>query len=132
MTGPIVEIKVEPRDLIKLDLVMTQLDAQSLLTGEWMPFMTKIVDVVGEYPPDFPGNTYVRTGHLGESWTKEVLNPLQARIGNDAVYAGYVQGHEQIDLHAGHGWKHLFEEAQKYAEYFVEKIGEKAERLWER
>lgn len=125
-----IEVKVEPRDLIKLNLAMKQLDAAVLLQGEWDPFMTRVIELVGKYPPDFPDNTYVRTGHLGRSWTQEVLNPLQARIGNDAIYAGYVHGHEQIALHAGHGWKHLFDEANRLATVLVEQLWQKAMRIW--
>ena len=125
-----IEAKIEPRDLMSLNLAMTKLDAEVLLQGEWDPFLVRVVDVVGKYPPDFPGNTYKRTGHLGDSWHKEVINPLSAQVQNVAIYAGWVHGHEQQAGHAGHGWVHLYEKAKWLLGFLIEKIGDKAERIW--
>ena len=125
-----IEVQFEPRDIVGLDLAMKRLDAKVLLQGEWNPFMVRFIELVGKYPPDFAGNTYKRTGHLGRSWTKQVVDPLTARIGNDAIYAGWVQGHEQMAYHAGHGWQDAFERAKDLIWHLIEKIGDKAERIW--
>ena len=107
-----------------------KLDAKVLLKDEWGPFLTRFVGFVSKYPPDFPGNTYTRTGHLGASWTKQVLDPLTAQVMNIAMYAGFVQGHEQTALHAGHKWKDAFLEARRWADFLLEDLWEKAMHIW--
>ena len=127
-----VEIKKE--DILSLELAMKKLDAKVLLEGEWSPFLDRVQVVAGTYPPDFPDNTYKRTGHLGKSWQKEVVNPLEAQIGNAALYAGWVHGHHigepGLDLHVGHGWKNLFDEGSRLLDILAEKIGRKAIGIW--
>lgn len=125
-----IEVKIPPDELISLDLAMKQLDAEVLLQGEWDPFLTRVVELVGKYPPDFPGNTYKRTGHLGMSWHKEQVDALTGQVQNVAVYAGWVHGFEQTAGHAGHGWVKLWDKAKWLAGFLVEKIGDKAERIW--
>lgn len=125
-----ITVEFEPRDIIKLELAMKQLDAKVLLMDEWGPFLKKFVKVASEYAPDFPGNTYTRTGHLGESWIDQVLDPLTAQVMNLAIYAGWVVGHEQTALHAGHKWKYAFDVARDHLDYLVQDLWEKVEQIW--
>ena len=127
-----IDAKINPKDVLKLKIAMRNLDPKMLFEGEWDPLLNKTVDVVGTYPPDFIGNTYKRTGNLGRNWRGRVNNPLSAQVENLAVYAGYVHGHEQIALHAGHGWKNLYSEGEKLAAEFIKKIAEKVDRIWRR
>ncbi len=132
--------EIDPKDILWLENIGTKLDAKFLLEGEWEPFLTRVVDVAGKYPPDFPGNTYVRTFRLLGSWEQEVLTPLSARIGNAALSAGYpseyygrsVHGHpnEQLPLHVTHGWKSLFTVGSKHLDFLAQKLWEKIERIW--
>jgi hypothetical protein len=125
-----IEVKFEPRDIIKLELTMKQLDAKVLLQGEWMPFMGKVVEIVSRYPADFPGNTYTRTHNLEANWHWKVLDALTGQIENLAIYAGWVQGHEQTAGHAGHGWTNAFEKAKDLVYILIERVGDKAEEIW--
>ena len=122
--------EIDPRDLREFVLAMRGLDPKELFKDEWLPFVKAVAEDAGMYPPDFPGNTYVRTGNLGRNWRYAVLSPLSAEVGNAAVYAGYVHGHEQISLHAGHGWRRLFEIGDKRLADFIRKIDAKVSKLW--
>ena len=53
-----IEVEIAPKDILWLEQIGTKLDAEILLKGEWEPFLARVVDVAGKYPPDFPGNTY--------------------------------------------------------------------------
>ena len=103
---------------------------ENLLKGELAPFALAVGKQIGRYPPDFPGNTYRRTQHLSRNWYYELIDPLAIELGNLARYAGWVHGPKQVSLHAGHGWKRLFEEAPKYVAAFLRKIATKAGRKW--
>jgi len=122
--------EIDPRDLREFHIAMKGLHPEVLFKDEWLPFVKGIAEIAGEYPPDFPGNTYTRTGNLGRDWRYAVLSPTSAEVGNAAVYAGYVHGHEQIPLHAGHGWRRLFEIGDKRLAAFIQKIEAKVSRLW--
>ena len=126
-----IEAKIEPRDLIELDLAMKKLDAEVLLVGEWVPFLEHTLEVIEVYPPVPQDSNYLRTGNLFASWHVEQVNPLMGQIQNVAEYAGYVQGHDQTAQHAGTGWIDAFKKAKDLAWHFVEKIGDKAEAIWE-
>ena len=126
-----IEVTIPPADLIEFDLALKNLSPEKLLQGEWLPFATDVMLTAGNYPPDFPGNTYVRTGNLWESWGRDVESPLSASVYNSALYAGYVQGTtEQLAVHAGHGWKKLIDVGTKKVEVFIKHLLDKAERIW--
>lgn len=122
--------EIDPRDLREFLVDMKGLRPEELFKDEWLPFVKAVGEEAGEYPPDFPGNTYDRTGNLGRNWKYAVLSPTSAEVGNPAVYAGYVHGREQIELHAGHGWRRLFEIGDKRLVEFIKKIEAKVSRLW--
>jgi len=126
----LIEVEFEPRDILSLELALKNLDAAALLKDEWMPFMARVIEVSGAYPPVPAGSKYIRTFHLNRSWDKEVINPLTAQVLNNAIYAGYVVGHEQTAMHAGTGWKHAFDEASRLLDFLAQKLWEKAERIW--
>lgn len=127
-----IEVEIAPQDIMWLENIGTRLDAEVLLKGEWEPFIANVRKVAGAYPPDFPGNTYIRTFHLHRSWNTEVLDPLSAKIENLAIYAGAVHGHpnEQLPLHVTHGWKSLFTVGSKHLDFLAQKLWEKIERIW--
>ena len=125
-----IEVKFEPRDILSLELALTKLDAEILLKHEWGPFLDNFVKYVKIYPPEIPGSSYVRTHHLEESWTSGVVDPLTAQVINAAIYAGWVQGHEQTATHAGHKWTNAFEKGKAHLDYLAQTIMEKAIRIW--
>lgn len=125
-----IEAEIDPRDLREFNIDMKGLHPDKLFKGELLPFVKAVAKEAGHYPPDFPGNTYTRTGNLGRSWKYAVLSSTSAEVGNAAHYAGYVHGHEQISLHAGHGWRRLFEIGDKRLVAFIRKIEAKVSRLW--
>ena len=56
------------------------------------------------YPPKRPGQRYVRTGRLANSWRAERLGKGRALIANSAGYSGYVVGKKQAWMHRGRWW----------------------------
>ena len=65
------------------------------------------VQKVQLYPPVPKNSSYVRTGALYHSWTREVSDSgLEAKIGSKIPYAPYVQGRmSQTWYHRRTGWK---------------------------
>ena len=60
------------------------------------------------YPPKRPGQRYVRTGRLANSWRAERKGKGRAVIINSAGYSGYVvgdgAGQRQAWMHRGRWW----------------------------
>lgn len=56
------------------------------------------------YPAKRPGQRYVRTGRLANSWRAERLGQGRALIANSAGYSGYVVGKKQAWFHRGRWW----------------------------
>jgi len=56
------------------------------------------------YPPKRPGQRYVRTGRLANSWRAERKGKGRALIVNSAGYSGYVVGKKQAWMHRGRWW----------------------------
>ena len=56
------------------------------------------------YPPKRPGQRYVRTGRLANSWRAERKGKGRAGIINSASYSGYVVGKKQAWMHRGRWW----------------------------
>jgi len=56
------------------------------------------------YPPKRPGQRYVRTGRLANSWRAERKGKGRAVIINSAGYSGYVVGKKQAWTHRGRWW----------------------------
>lgn len=57
------------------------------------------------YPPERPGQTYVRTGRLANSWSAVRAAEGRWLIRNSAPYSGYVVGREQQAwMHRGRWW----------------------------
>lgn len=77
-----------------------------MIGWEILKIMRKSKRVFVQYPPQRPGQTYVRTHRLASSW--EILHVNGAGVGhgleNRTPYAGYVHGLEFGDPPA---WMHL-------------------------
>ena len=60
---------------------------------------------MADYPPQRPASSYIRTGTLGRRWTVKVSrhsNGLEGRVGNNTVYAPFVQSSRfQAGIHRG-------------------------------
>ena len=63
------------------------------------------------YPPKRPGQRYVRTGRLANSWRAERVSQSRTVITNSAAYSGYVvgnsRGERQAWFHRGRWWLSL-------------------------
>ena len=61
------------------------------------------------YPPKRPGQRYVRTGRLANSWRAERVSQSRTVITNSAAYSGYVvgnsRGERQAWFHRGRWWR---------------------------
>ena len=57
------------------------------------------------YPPQRPGQTYIRTGNLASRWAAEPIGAGAVAIVNRADYAGWVVGDEQAGVHQGRWWQ---------------------------
>lgn len=65
---------------------------------------TLLMTKLGTYPPPPPNSTYVRTGKLGQGWTRDAAKAKKMRLefSNKVPYARYVQGkHWQAKIHKG-------------------------------
>jgi hypothetical protein len=69
--------------------------------------MGDIVTDLADYPPERPGQRYVRTGDLGRGWTQTPQRfaaqgaAIALRVTNPVPYAQYVQGQKQAWMHKG-------------------------------
>ena len=100
------------------------------LAGEELPHWSmEVLQDVAAYPPPKKDSTYVRTGKLFGGWKREVM-PKAVRLFNPVDYGIFVQGREQTAMHAGTGWKRLYEWAEKHMERLVYKLEMKALGIW--
>lgn len=125
------EAYINPKDLQEFHIAMDHLQPEKILEGEWGPFTRGIIADVKPYPPMLPNQKYVRTGHLGDSWEWNINSPLEAEVGNVAVYAGWVQGVEQAGIHEGR-WTRLVDVAERALDEFIQKLGRKVDKIWTR
>lgn len=120
-------IELDAADMRGLLRALDNLGPDRLVQPELEGLAIRIIDVTCVYPPPVTGTT--RTGHLGRSWSYQT-QALQMVIRNAARYAGYVQGPEQRDYHAAHGWQTLADVAQVEIDQFVQHLGDQAEKVW--
>lgn len=80
---------------------------------------------MGNYAPERPGQTYVRTGNLGDRWAVRPFEPSAAVFVNSAEYATYVVGDEQGQgqawMHSGRWWTAYDRVAARFPE-LIEKL----------
>lgn len=57
------------------------------------------------YPAKRPGQSYVRTGTLANSWRARRVKDGVWNIENSAEYSGFVVGENQAWMHEGRWWK---------------------------
>lgn len=104
--------------------------AQFLEDCKWdeVRVAAEIIRDVKEYPPvpPRPPNRYQRTGNLGRGWTSDWPRRrghiIYCEITNNMWYAPLVQGEQQWELHARHGWKNILDVTQKYENDFRDRI----------
>jgi len=118
--------EIRPKDLKEFNKDMKALRPKELLKGELGPFAVGVIREVAQYPRP---SGYPRTGHLGRSWYHRLYG-LDVTIGNSAIYAGYVQGEEQLAHHGAQGWKRLMDVAVTRMDKLIKHIMSKMERLW--
>lgn len=124
-----IEGQINPKDYQEFLLVMDHLEPEKLMRDEWAPFLRGVIGEVRPYPEKLPNQQYERTFNLRDSWGYEITNPLQAKVENTAVYAGYVQGMDQAAVHVGR-WTILFEKGAELFEELVGKLARKVDRIW--
>jgi len=125
-----IKAEIDPRDLMELRLDLHRLKPINLLRDDLRDMAYFIEKAVKPYPPVPENSHYIRTGNLYESWYHRANGDLEVEVGNLAIYAGYVQGYEQIAYHAKTGWLRLRETAESMIEGFIEKINRKIDLLW--
>lgn len=67
--------------------------------------MARIVNRMGDYPPQPSGTTYRRTGTLGRRWTQEITetaDSIEAKAGNNTSYGPFVQSEQFQAAWMGH------------------------------
>jgi len=67
--------------------------------------VARIVERMGDYPPQPAGTTYRRTGTLGRRWTMEVTEDadgITAEAGNNTTYGPFVQSEQFQAAWMGH------------------------------
>ena len=125
-----IEVEFTPESCEDVARALKALKPSNLLKGELEPFAREVGMQAGKYAPPVAGSTYIRTGHLGRNWFTQVLDPLSVRVGNLAVYAGWVHGEEQAEWHGRHGWRRLFDTGRDMLSGFIHRIGRKIDLIW--
>jgi hypothetical protein len=123
-------VEWDQEDINQLNISLGGLIPEELVKGELMPFTREFMEYVSTYPPPKADSSYIRTNNLWESWHYAQVNPLTTQVTNYAVYAGYVQGREQVAMHKETGWRRLYEEAPKWARMLIDKLAHKAGIVW--
>ena len=91
-----------------VDKVLRKLGAvkgTAMLVPPMEESVAKVREEMANYPSDFSGNTYIRTGKLGQSWTGKVErrgDGVLGKIGTNREYAPWVQSQRfQATVHRG-------------------------------
>jgi hypothetical protein len=64
-----------------------------------LPQMHRVLE---HYPPERPGQRYVRTGRLGAGWTERFNGPANMSLTNAVAYGPLVQDlNQQASIHRG-------------------------------
>ena len=122
-----ITIEYDPRQVKSLLKALNKLDVRHLIMPELKVVGKSVIKVIEPYPP--PVATSKRTGYLGKQWF-DVLGKDSLRLGNAAIFAGYVVGEEQRDYHKRHGWKNLIDVIGDEMKGFMEKVGKRADKIW--
>lgn len=83
------------------------------------------------YPPRRPGQTYVRTGRLANSWAVDALGAGVWSITNRTDYGVFVVGDEQAAVHKGRWWQ-ARPTIQEEIPQLTRDLSDEIERVWER
>ncbi len=123
-------VEWDQEDLNDLVVDLDALYPEELAGKELPHWSMEVMQDVMAYPPPKKDSTYVRTGNLLAGW-KRAIKPKQVRIFNPVDYGIWVQGREQITMHAATGWKRLHEWAEKHMERLIYKLEMKALGIWD-
>jgi len=123
-------VEWDPEDLNTLIVDLNGLYPEELAGKELPHWSMELLQDVAAYPPPKKDSTYERTFKLFGGW-KRVLQPLQVRLFNPVEYAVFVQGRDQVAMHATTGWKRLHDWAEKHMERLIYKLEMKALGIWD-
>lgn len=97
-------------------------------------------DLASQYPPELPGQVYIRTGDLGSEWQTAVPiversgDSITQRLRNLTPYSGYVQDAEdQAAIHRGR-WdttSQIMRDLQPLADAEAERAAARIARIME-
>lgn len=82
------------------------------------------------YPPKRPGQTYVRTGRLANSWAVDQQGAGTWAITNRTDYGGFVIGDEQAAAHKGRWWQ-ARPAIEEEIPTLTRDLSDEIERVWE-
>ena len=125
------EAYINPKDLQEFHIAMDHLEPEKILEGEWRPFLAPLKRELRTYPAPPQGSKYVRTFNLKRNWQYAILSPTSAEVGNAALYAGWVQGIGQADIHVDR-WPKAVTIAEEHLHEFIKRLAKKVERIWTR
>lgn len=83
------------------------------------------------YPPKRPGQTYVRTGRLANSWAVDAPGAGVWSITNRTDYGAFVVGDEQAAVHKGRWWQ-ARPTIEEEIPTLTRDLSDEIERTWER
>jgi len=155
MTEPIVQIEWKSEDLARLHRTLERLELK-----HWWPKAADAIGlevrgVMAKYPPTGPYNRppypYYQRGYgtvyapaegsrarrgrqtsqkMNLRWYHTVY-PDYLVIGNDATYAPYIHGAEQVWWAPRHGWRKLLDVAKNLVPHIIKKLEAQAVKIWE-
>lgn len=114
----------------KLDALPRDIRAE--LTSNVRELMAPVAEDLADYPPVRPGQSYERTGILGEGWTIDSVPVVESRpeqvlisLTNAVRYAGDVQETGQQEPYFEEFWAgHTTEDAAERQEPVVQRLAE--------
>jgi len=122
------EITIELKGLEAVEAKLGRLGAFEAMEAPMTEATALVQAAMEEYPPAIAGSGYRRTMTLGRRWTSRVeslASEVVGVVGNDTVYAPYVQGELQARVHQGRwqtGQAVLEKLRGKIVEFFTREI----------
>jgi len=100
------KVAVEIEGLDEAMARLRRMDSVAWMTRPMEQSLRLLQAKLADYPSERAGQTYVRTGRLGKSWTVETLEQtpkrVRLRLGTNVVYAPWVQSKNfQARIHRG-------------------------------
>lgn len=142
------QIEYDAADLARLHRALGKLDMQHLVKPMFSQIGTTVYEEVRvrpdwvDSPPPYPYWIRGKGWQYASGWNDQSsqnsynrwytkTGPDYLIVGNAATYASDVFGPDQMQVHAKHGWRKLYESAVKVLPEVIRKLEARAKALWD-